>query len=72
MQNLWPVLLLLACPLVMIFMMRGMHGGGHPGPSQHDRLHDVPDERDQRIAELEHRVAELSKDRAESADRSGP
>ena len=25
---LW-VLLVLACPLMMIFMMRGMHGGGH-------------------------------------------
>ena len=24
-----PLLLILACPLMMIFMMKGMHGGGH-------------------------------------------
>ncbi len=34
--GLLPVLLILACPLMMIFMMRGMHGGrghghGHAG-----------------------------------------
>ena len=28
MTNLLPLLLLLACPLMMVFMMRGMHGGG--------------------------------------------
>jgi hypothetical protein len=28
MQNLWPWLFVLACPLMMFFMMRGMHGGG--------------------------------------------
>lgn len=28
------LLILLACPLMMVFMMRGMHGGGH-GSSDH-------------------------------------
>ncbi len=27
--GLLPLLLVLACPLAMLFMMRGMHGGGH-------------------------------------------
>ena len=30
--------LLLVCPLMMVFMMRGMHGGGHeppPGTDEH-------------------------------------
>lgn len=35
------LLLLLACPLMMVFMMRGMHGGqdrhdAHPGSSGHE------------------------------------
>lgn len=30
-----PVLLLLACPLMMIFMMRGMHGGHGHGRAGH-------------------------------------
>jgi Protein of unknown function (DUF2933) len=29
MRSLLPLLLLVACPLMMVFMMRGMHGGGH-------------------------------------------
>ena len=60
MQNLWPVLIVLACPVMMIFMMRGMHGG-------HDATHTASqndpatgDNRaEARIAELEREVAEL-------------
>jgi hypothetical protein len=29
MRELLTALIFLACPLMMIFMMRGMHGGGH-------------------------------------------
>jgi hypothetical protein len=37
-----PLLLALACPLMMIFMMKGMHGGG----STHDLdRHDQPTHR---------------------------
>ena len=60
MENLLPLLVVLACPLMMIFMMKGMHGG-HSAPTR------VPDERDRRIADLEKQVAEL---REESAKRS--
>jgi hypothetical protein len=47
------ILLVLACPLMMIFMMRGMHGGHGDSAGQHK---DSPDER---IAELEQQVREL-------------
>ena len=64
MQNLWPLLFLLACPLMMIFMMKGMHGGsGHGAPAEHHRTPTEPDDRDRRIADLEQQVADLG-DRA--------
>jgi hypothetical protein len=50
-------LLVLMCPLMMIFMMRGMHGG-HGRPSEHHN--GLPD---QRIAELEQQVRELRDER---------
>ena len=46
-------LVVLMCPLMMIFMMRGMHGGHGDSARQHK---DSPDER---IAELEQQVSEL-------------
>jgi hypothetical protein len=64
MQNLLPLLIVLACPLMMIFMMRGMHSG-------HDATHDATQvvrqddpvtsdyRAEARIAELEREVAEL-------------
>ena len=36
-----PLLAFLACPLMMIFMMKGMHGGGQ---EQHRDTHDPRDE----------------------------
>jgi hypothetical protein len=39
-----PVLIILACPLMMIFMMKGMHGGG--SDSQH---RDTDEPRDQHL-----------------------
>ena len=54
------LLLILACPLMMIFMMRGMHGGhgGHAGeggeqPVSVDELRRQPDELDRQIADRE-------------------
>jgi hypothetical protein len=61
MDKILPLIFLLACPLMMIFMMKGMHGG-HGGHDQHgDPQHH--DDRDRRIAELEHQVAELQEQR---------
>ncbi len=71
MQNLWPWLFVLACPLMMIVMMRGMHGGGQnmgQDTRGQDRGHtaEVPPDaaspeadREVRIARLEREVAEL-------------
>ena len=50
-----PLLFLLGCPLMMIFMMRGGHGG-------HGASHDMGaegDSRDERIATLEREVSRL-------------
>ena len=62
MQNLW-LLFVLACPLMMIFMMRGMGGGGghggHMGAPPENKGHDTTAERDRRIAELERENAAL-------------
>ena len=71
MQNLWPLLFVLACPLMMFIMMRGMHGGAQntgQDARRQDRGHtaEVPPDaaspqgdREARIAQLEHEVAEL-------------
>jgi hypothetical protein len=64
------LLLLLICPLVMFFMMRGMGGMGgrrganddmaaHHGPTYPDRFDAQADPRDARLAELEREVAAL-------------
>ena len=38
-SSIWPLVLVAACPLMMIFMMRGMHGGGNDdaGRSKDDK-----------------------------------
>ena len=63
MRTLIPLLIVLACPLMMIFMMRGMHGshGNDDQPTPHDQQpRSRPDvARDERIAELEREVAAL-------------
>ena len=42
-SSIWPLVLVAACPLMMIFMMRGMAGGGHGTPD--DRPTDEPTDR---------------------------
>ena len=57
MENWLPLLILLACPFMMLFMMRGMsHGprGGHS--SDHESTPAEDDARDVRLAELEREV----------------
>jgi Protein of unknown function (DUF2933) len=66
MRNLLPLILVLACPIMMIVMMRGMHGGGQGTKAGHDS--DVDQTQagppalqavDQRITQLEHELAQL-------------
>lgn len=69
MSNVLPYLFLLICPLMMVFMMRGMNrgAGGHRGMgSAADTMNPAHrwDARDERLAELEREVSDL---RAESA-----
>jgi hypothetical protein len=72
------VLLIVVCPLMMFFMMRGMGGmrgmhGGHDddartfGPNDPSQVAVPADRRDARLAELEREVAELRafRDRAD-------
>ena len=61
MGNYLPLLIILACPVMMIFMMRGMHGG-HTPP--------VDPRADQRILDLERQVEGLrtERDRTASTD----
>lgn len=57
-----PWLFLLACPLMMLFMMRGMGGGSKKAPDEaKTALHPARPVGDQqvRIAQLEREVAEL-------------
>jgi hypothetical protein len=65
-----PLVLLLACPLMMLFMMRGMGGmhGGRDNPTSYagEDMHEtgaptseIPDHRAERLAALELEVAEL-------------
>ena len=68
MRDLWPLLLILACPIMMIFMMRGMHGGhdatktdgtAQSGEENGHPLYGVASGSEERIAQLEREVASL-------------
>ena len=61
MAELLSLLVVLACPVMMILMMRGHHGGHHGG-AQDDPLR-------ARIAELEHEVALLRATETETEHR---
>jgi hypothetical protein len=80
MRNLLPFIFILACPVMMIFTMRRMHGGGH-GTSKaghdmhmdHQMSHGAvgtadPQAPDERIAALEHELAQLRALQARQAD----
>jgi Protein of unknown function (DUF2933) len=59
-STLLPLLIVLACPLMMIFMMRGMHGGHDTGDQRGtDRSANDRQRAEARIADLEHEVAAL-------------
>jgi hypothetical protein len=67
MRNLLPFVLLLACPVMMVIMMRGMRGGGHETSNARPDTHSSRDkdgtadgqESQARIAQLEREVAQL-------------
>ncbi len=75
MLNWLPLLFLLVCPVMMLFMMRGM-SSGH-GSHDNDHNHQTPgtsahtDAREARLAELEREVAGLRAER-ERTGVSGP
>jgi hypothetical protein len=55
------LLIVLACPLMMVFMMRSMHGGHGEAEHAQNSVPQVVDTtaQDARIAALEHEVARL-------------
>lgn len=66
-----PVLLVLACPLIMVFMMRGMHGGhshGRQGDAQEPQcreemtLDELKRERDALNAQIAQRAERAADD----------
>lgn len=62
MRTLISLLIVLACPLMMIFMMRGMHGSHSTGEAETAPKDDPVDspadgDRDAQIADLEREVA---------------
>ena len=73
MRSLLPFILLLACPVMMIFMMRGMHGGRQQStearhdthPSRYEAGTANGQESEARIAQLEREVAQLRAVRGE-------
>jgi hypothetical protein len=53
MRSLLPFLFILICPLMMLFMMRGMHGhGARPAEKGVADAHGIPDAEQGQIAEL--------------------
>jgi TolA-binding protein len=80
MRSLLPFVFILICPLMMLFMMRGMHGqGAHPaekgttdpqsiGGSGDDQIAELREQRDQletRVGELEAQLDRIEASREE-------
>jgi len=60
MEQLLFLMVILACPLMMVLMMRGSHGGHGDHMSCGNARHaEAMADSDARIAELEHQVASL-------------
>ena len=76
MNSLWVLMILLACPLMMLLMMRGM--GGMSSPRHGDGADHTPESSesapvsDARIAQLEREIAELRSSRRGQTDTSRP
>ena len=70
MRTLLPLLILLGCPLMMIFMMRGGHGHGAAHGSGHD-AHRPARTRDERIADLEREIASLRDEPEDAMTKTG-
>ena len=62
--SLAPYLLILVCPLMMIFMMRGMHGG-HDMHGGHNMKSQDMIRQDEEIAQLKAKNEQMAKDLAE-------
>jgi TolA-binding protein len=53
MRSLLPFVFILICPLMMLFMMRGMHGhGAHPAEKGTTEADGIPDTQQDQITEL--------------------
>lgn len=80
MRSLLPFIFILICPLMMLFMMRGMHGrGAHPaekgaidvhgiGDASEDQLVELREQRDQleaRVDELEAQLQRIERSQEE-------
>ena len=69
--SLLTVLIVLACPLMMIVMMRGMHGGhgaGHAGGRHGGTSDEHPDYSRKTLDELMHERDELNEEIAQRAE----
>lgn len=68
MKELLLLLFVLACPLMMILMMRGMHSGSDANTGHMDPGMPPTPPADDRIAELEREVARLKGERHDDFD----
>ncbi len=66
-----PFLLVLACPLMMIFMMRGMHGGRH-GADAHEPDASPRVRREMSLDELKAERDALNEEIGQRAERHQP
>jgi TolA-binding protein len=60
MRSLLPFIFILVCPLMMLFMMRGMHGhGAHPDEKGATGVHGIGDASEDQLVELREQRDEL-------------
>jgi DUF2933 family protein len=72
-SGLLALLFVLACPLMMIFMMRGMyagHGAGHAGGRHGGTSDERPDHSQKTLADLEHEHDLPNEDIAQRAEQT--